>query len=595
MSTKAENPGRRKVEHPPDVSPRSLATLVRAALAGRTHLVVLLSASALALGLLEAAFLVLVAQLAFAIANGADDVKVMTLRLAIPQGLTLGAVLIVARFLLLLAQVWQSTRLSTDVVTDKRTEFAKAYLSAPWALQASEPTGHLQQLLSTFTERFGSVVANLAAIIGSGFSLLALLVSSLVISPAISLLVFVSVFFLGLALRPLRTAIRRHSRAATTSSLDFSTAVADLSASAMEVHVFDVAPAVADRLEGHIRRTARLNQKAKFLAGLLQPTYTTLAYAAIVAVLGALYLLGASSVESLGAVMLLMLRSLSYAQAIQTQMGNLLNAAPYLESLEDQLAVYRATPISGTASVIEVGRLGCRDVSYSYQDGLPVLTGIDFEAERHEIVGIVGPSGGGKSTLVQLLLRLREPSTGAVTSDGEDVRTFDRSAWSRKVTFVPQDARVVAGSVADNIRFFRDSVAQQELEGAAKQAQLHEEIMALPDGYETLIGSGLRQLSGGQRQRLAIARALVERPDVLVLDEPTSALDVQSETSIRSVLASLRERMTVIIIAHRLSTLSICDRLMVVQGGQITAFAPPGKLELMSDFYREALELSAMQ
>ena len=234
-------------------------------------------------------------------------------------------------------------------------------------------------------------------------------------------------------------------------------------------------------------------------------------------------------------------------------------------------------------------------MSFEYNADVPVLRSVNASIETNEIVGIVGPSGSGKSTLVQLLLALRDPTTGTVLADGRDIRTLSRTEWARKVTFVPQQAHLVAGSVADNIRFFRDGVTQQQIENAARLANLDEDIQAFAEHYERQVGEQGSHLSGGQQQRLIIARALVEKPDVLILDEPTSALDVRSEHLIRQTLHTLRKDMTIVIVAHRLSTLENCDRIMVIQDGELKGFDTPENLEKTNDFYREALILSGMR
>ncbi len=235
------------------------------------------------------------------------------------------------------------------------------------------------------------------------------------------------------------------------------------------------------------------------------------------------------------------------------------------------------------------------DLSFSYTQGQPVLRGVSFTIPRREIVGVVGPSGGGKSTLVQLLLGLRDPDAGSIQADGREVSSFAKAEWARKVTFVPQAAHLIAGTIADNIQFLREGVGREDIERAARLAHLHDDITAFPEGYERQVGEHGGHLSGGQQQRLCIARALVEQPDVLILDEPTSALDVRSEHLIRTTLLGLKERMTVVVIAHRLSTLDICDRIMVIQDGELRGFDTPQNLERSSEFYREALVLSGLR
>jgi ABC-type multidrug transport system fused ATPase/permease subunit len=166
--------------------------------------------------------------------------------------------------------------------------------------------------------------------------------------------------------------------------------------------------------------------------------------------------------------------------------------------------------------------------------------------------------------------------------------------WYRLVTFVSQDTRLFSGSVGDNIKFFRNA-SDDDVERAAKLAHIHDDIVSWPLGYDTPVGERGSQLSGGQRQRLCIARALVEDPDIVVMDEPTSALDVKSESLMRDTLLALGGERTVFVVAHRLSTLSICDRIMVVLGGEMQGFDSPDRLEADNPFYREALVLSGMR
>jgi ABC-type multidrug transport system fused ATPase/permease subunit len=295
-----------------------------------------------------------------------------------------------------------------------------------------------------------------------------------------------------------------------------------------------------------------------------------------------------ADVGSLGAVMLVMLRSLSYGQQLQVSSAVVSTMRPYVAELEAEINSYRDAAVRDDGVPVgEVGDIEFRDVGFEYTEGQPVLSGVDAVIARREVVGIIGPSGSGKSTLVQLLLGLRAPTSGEVLAGGRPVSTLARSEWVRRVTFVPQTPRLVRGSVADNIRFLRPDVSDAQVEAAARLAQVHDDIVAMPEGYARQVGEAGGALSGGQQQRVCIARALVEDPQVLVLDEPTSALDGRSEALVRQTLAELATRMTVVIIAHRMSTLDVCDRLMVVQDGRVVAFDTPERLRADSEFYRQ--------
>jgi len=224
----------------------------------------------------------------------------------------------------------------------------------------------------------------------------------------------------------------------------------------------------------------------------------------------------------------------------------------------------------------------------------PALADVSFSIGRGEAIGIVGPSGAGKSTLMQLLLRLRVPSSGRYLVNARPASEFRTSMWYRTVAFLPQEPRLIDGTIAENIRFLRDDVDDEAIYRAARLAQIHDEILAWPRGYETPVGPRGHAVSGGQRQRICLARALATRPSVLVLDEPTSALDVHSELLIQRALDATRGETTLLIVAHRLSTLNICDRIIVLEGGRLEAFAAAKDLMRISAYFTQAVELSRL-
>jgi ABC-type multidrug transport system fused ATPase/permease subunit len=269
---------------------------------------------------------------------------------------------------------------------------------------------------------------------------------------------------------------------------------------------------------------------------------------------------------------------------------------PYLDQLEEMERTYcRSAPRGGERGLERVDRVEFDRVSFAYQ-GLDLkLKQVSFRVERGETIGIVGPSGSGKSTLIQLLLRLREPTEGQVLVNGETVGDFSLDSWFRLVSYVPQETQLLSESIAENIAFYREEVGPEDIERAARMAGIHEDISALPAVYEASAGERGGSFSGGQRQRICIARALAGRPDVIIFDEPTSALDVHSESLIQEALSRLKGQVTLFIIAHRLSTLNICDRVMVLKEGRLQAFAPAHVLVESDPYFAEACKLSRVE
>ncbi|MBE1446588.1 ABC transporter ATP-binding protein [Paenibacillus sp. OAS669] len=215
------------------------------------------------------------------------------------------------------------------------------------------------------------------------------------------------------------------------------------------------------------------------------------------------------------------------------------------------------------------GKVEYRHVSYAYQPGKYALNDVSFEALPGEVVAIVGPSGAGKSTLIGMLGRLYDPTTGTVEIDGFDIKEVTLHSLRSQVAFVTQESFLFHASIRDNLQFAKRDAAQEEIESACKQAYIHEMILSLPEGYDTMVGERGHRLSGGERQRLAIARAILKDPRILVLDEATSHLDSESEAYVQSALDELMRGRTTLVIAHRLSTILSADRIVVMDAGQV--------------------------
>jgi ABC-type multidrug transport system fused ATPase/permease subunit len=316
-------------------------------------------------------------------------------------------------------------------------------------------------------------------------------------------------------------------------------------------------------------------------------------YLTVVAGLGVLYATGSGQVASLGAVVLLLVRAGTYGQQIQSAYQTALQALPFAERVRDATAHYERNAATSEGNELPaIESLAFSHVSFSYRPRQPVLTDISFEIRRPEVVGVIGPSGAGKSTLIQLLLRLREPVSGSYLVNGVPAAHWSIADWHRQVAYVPQEPRLLHATVVDNIRFRRE-IPLEQVERAAKLARIHDEIVSWSDGYETLIGPRADSVSGGQQQRICLARALASLPSMLVLDEPTSSLDPKSEALIQDSLDELAKEMTLIIVTHRMSALSSCDRVMVISDHAIEAFDTLGELQETNSYVSAASAISA--
>lgn len=545
---------------------------------------------------MEAAFLVVVTRIALSVAAGKHSTGLLAGRtLSIGGAIGVAVVLLLLRLVLSLVAVAESNSLMIEVETNLRRRLANAFLHASWATQQAEPTGQLQQLVTGFASSGGAVVASFTTTVSAVLNLTALIAVAILVDPAATVLVVGALLLFGTVLGPVRSRIRLRSADAASAGMNFSNSVSELGALGLEMQTYGVLKPFGDKIGGLIVLDARARSRANVLRGLLSPLYTFLAYGALVFGLGIAALVGVGELSSIGAVMLVMMRSLASGQQLQVASGSLMTALPFLDVVDATLERYDNDRASGGETRLDrIGRVTGDRVSFNYKAEQPVLQDFSFEIELGEVVGVIGPSGAGKSTLVQLLLGLRDPTEGVVRVNDVDLRSVDRESWSHRVAFVAQDAQLFTGTVAENVRFFRENIDDFATRKAAAAANIAADIAKLPDGFDTHLGERGSQLSGGQRQRLSIARALAGQPELLILDEPTSALDVNSEALIRSTITDLKGTVTVIIIAHRMSTLDMCDRIMVIEAGHMMAFDTPEALREHSEFYRIALELSGM-
>jgi ABC-type multidrug transport system fused ATPase/permease subunit len=246
------------------------------------------------------------------------------------------------------------------------------------------------------------------------------------------------------------------------------------------------------------------------------------------------------------------------AVASGNRMFEILDREPRIES-----------PAGSPALPAGSGEVELRGVSLAYGAGVEALRDVDLRVEAGSTVALVGPSGSGKTSLVALLARLYDPTSGTVRIDGADIREVEVASLRSEIAFVAEESFLFSSTVAENIAYARPTATREEIEVAARRAQAHSFIASLPDGYDTLIGERGLTLSGGQRQRVAIARALLADPRILVLDDATSSVDARTEAAIREGLAEAMRGRTTFIVAHRLSTISLADEIVVLDGGRV--------------------------
>jgi ABC-type multidrug transport system fused ATPase/permease subunit len=553
-------------------------------------------AASVVAGLTEAAILAAVAQAAAALVDGARRVDTAVGPLHVNESV---ATLFAATFALAVVRLVLQAPISilparivaNAAATLQRNAF-EAFSGASWAEKARDVEGHLQELLNNQVWQASQGSVAVTTLVSSVLTLLALVLSALLLNVVAATGVLALAILLFLLLRPLNQLGARRARAMSQAGMNLASGVGEAARLAEETQVFGVAAAQGRRIDQLIEQARDLYFRTQLLGRLVPNIYQSVVYLIVVAGLAGLYAANAGHVASLGAVVLLLVRAGTYGQQVQGSYLTVRQTWPYVERILEAERRYRASvPVTGDLRLSHVRALSFESISYAYVPGRPALSEISFEVTAGETVGIVGPSGAGKSTLVQLLLYLRAADEGRYLVNGVPVEQFSSGDWCARFAYVPQEPRLVHASVAHNICYFRP-LDQAAVERAARLARIHDDILTWSGGYDTIIGPRADAVSGGQQQRICIARALASQPEVLILDEPTSSLDPQSENLLQQSLLGLKSEITLFIVAHRISTLDICDRVMVITNGQLEAFDTIAHLKAQNAYYRYASTLA---
>jgi ABC-type multidrug transport system fused ATPase/permease subunit len=463
-----------------------------------------------------------------------------------------------------------------------------AFFRTSWRLQSQERLGHLQQLLTFNCEKVGEITLGMASGFQSLLTLIALLFIAFLVSPIAALVVLVFGILLSFVLRPFNTWGRRASARLSENSHFMATLVTEYTRLAREFRLFGVEREATTGLLRSNERAARTYRQVRLLQQLVSVTYQTLALAFIICAFAVVAGHTEHNLGAIAAVLLLMLRSLSYASGTQSNVQMVRSYGGFLDTIKQELDRFSQSPHELESGELPTNfDINMKNVSFAYDGRGSVLKQVTFHLPDGQILGIVGRSGSGKTTLSQILLGMLEPESGIVLVGDVPATGVAKGDGSSPVALVAQDPVLLEGSIAFNISFFRN-LDPAKIEAASRASHLHEDVVTMPDQYETGVGEGGTALSGGQAQRLAIARALAGSPRLLVMDEPTSAIDGRSESLIRQTLSELRGKMTSIVISHRIALVEDCDLLLVLEKGRVADFGPRREVLTRAAFQKVA-------
>ena len=550
-------------------------------------------------GLCEAAILTLFARLALRAVDGTQSgVYVPGVgESGVGWALVVLLLVIATRLALALANNYVANRIQFLLVNSLRQSAVRAYSGSSLRVQMDFDEGALQQLIVTLPSGISVQLSGLILSIGQTTMMVAMLGYSLATDFRLTGALVVVILLATLAFKPLRGVIKRRAARVLSVQRGLSSRTAELGGLRFESQAFGLGPAMTAPILSSIQAESDVSEQLGRLKGSLVPLFTTLTYLAVTLGVFILTRTEATNFERTGPILLVVLRSLSYGVALQQVASGLASLKPSITLFAESLSkLQRGRLTWGTVNFEGFESCQFDDVSFSYgADEILALENASFSLDQGMRVGVVGPSGGGKSTTVRLMLGLLEPSSGGVLVNGRPVHEFDRSEWSKRIGVVPQSAQLLSGTIAENLRLFRLGISDDDLWWALEVADFADEVRALESGVETRIGSGGRALSGGQTQRLSIARAFVARPDFVVMDEPTSSIDVLSEAAVSDAIERLPEDVTMVIISHRMRILRDCDLLIVIEGGSVTDVGPPDEVASRSRYVQSLADGSGSE
>jgi ABC-type multidrug transport system fused ATPase/permease subunit len=477
--------------------------------------------------------------------------------------------------------------ISSSYIKETQVRLLDHTLNASWSYLSKQRLGHLEKVLS-YDIRAGAVLLTLTtSMVILAVNIIIYSTIALNISSIITIITLSAGGVMFFVFKPLVRRSRATAQKSGAIMKDGANLINESMTGIKTVKAMSIEDKIANKAQNIFEKWKELTIRIATLSNFTNSAMQPIAVLLVLTLFAFSHATSGFTFATFAVIIYAINKIFAYIQQGQGQLHTLNEHYPFLKTVmeyEEEAKMHEEKDV-GDALFKFNNAITFEDVSFSYHKKDPALKNIQLTITKGEITGIIGPSGSGKTTVVDLLLRLIEPESGKILLDNTDIREIDIKEWRKNIGYVSQDIFLINDTIRNNITFYSEDISNEDIERATKMANIHSFIETLDEGLDTMIGERGTRLSGGQRQRIVLARILARNPEILVLDEATSALDNESQALILETIENLRGKITVIIIAHRTSTVRNTDHLAVISESRIVETGKPDEMLKNKDSY----------
>lgn len=514
--------------------------------------------------------------------------SVLHLSYSLPVLLVLMVSLFVGKAIITILTMYISDKISGQYERNTSSMLFQKTLEADWTFLMNQKVGYLDRVISNDVGAGANVLRAISELMLRVASLITYSSIAFKLSISITLMSLVGGVLILVVLKPLFFRARKFAKFQNITGKKLSHLINESLIGVKTLKAFAVEPLVVKKGSLYFEEVRKIRVKTSLISSFQGALFEPVSLLFISIIFAYSFKSPSFNIASFAVIIYLIQKMYSFIQGIQGKMDTINSTFTYLETMlnyqKEVQECREKTP--GTKPFKFEKEININDVSFVYPGiKLNTLSDINFTIQKGEMIGIIGPSGAGKTTLVDIFLQLLRPQKGVIKIDDIDADSIYLTDWRKNIGYVSQDVFLLNDTVEANIRFYDESVSRDDMINASKMANIYDFIQELPNKFETQVGERGVKLSGGQRQRIALARVLAKKSSILILDEATSSIDNESEALIQTAINNLKGKITVLVIAHRLSTVMNSDRIIVIANGKLVEFGTPDELIKNTDSY----------